>query len=122
MQRQPGELVPIEDALAARPGASQRGRKMTRRLRTLRGNNVLTNTLTSLAIGLALFAFTLPAAAQLAEQPDKYLILATNRTGTMQKELNEVPPEYELVAMTVFRSTFGGSEAAAILEAEIAGE
>ena len=29
-----------------------------------------------------------------------------------------VPPDYEMVAMTVFRSTFGGSEAAAILEAE----
>ena len=150
---------------------------MTRQLRSLRENNVLTPTLTGLAIGLALFAFSLPATAQQAEQPDKYLILATNRTGTMedelneagargyrvagaqggetafggneavvimaldpegrrfryillatsrtgtmQEELNEVPPEYELVAMTVFRSTFGGSEAAAILEAEIAGE
>ena len=150
---------------------------MTRRRRTRRGNNVLTTTLTGLAIGLALFAFTLPAKAQQAEQPDKYLILATSRTGsmeeelnavgargyrvagaqggetafdgneavvimaldpegrqfryillatsrtgTMQEELNEVPPEYELVAMTVFRSTFGGDEAAAILEAEIAGE
>ena len=52
----------------------------------------------------------------------RYILLATSRTGTMQEELNEVPPEYELVAMTVFSSTFGGSEAAAILEAEIAGE
>ena len=150
---------------------------MTRRRRTLRGTNVLTTTLTGLAIGLALFAFTLPAKAQQAEQPDKYLILATSstgtmeeelnaaggrgyrvagaqggqtafggneavvimsldpegrqfryvllatsRTGTMQEELNEVPPEYELVAMTVFRSTFRGDQAAAILEAEIAGE
>ena len=41
----------------------------------------------------------------------------------MQKEqLNEVPPDYELVAMTVFSSTFGGDEAAAILESEIAEE
>ena len=150
---------------------------MTRRLRTLRRNNVLTTTLTGVAIGLALLAFTLPATAQQAEDPDKYLILATNRTGTMedelneagargyrvagaqggetafggneaavimardpegrrfryillatsrtstmQEELNEVPPEYELVAMTVFSSTFGGDEAAAILEAAIAGE
>ena len=48
---------------------------------------------------------------------------ATSRTGTMQEEqLNEVPPDYELVAMTVFSSTFGGAEAAAILESEIAEE
>ena len=150
---------------------------MTRRRRILRGNNVLTTTLTGPAIGLVLFAFALPAKAQQAEQPDKYLILATNstgtmeeelnaagargyrvagaqggqtafggseavvimsldpegqqfryillatsRTGTMQEELNEVPSEYELVAMTVFPSTFRGDEAAAILEAEIARE
>ena len=49
----------------------------------------------------------------------RYILLATSRTGTMQEELNAVPPDYELVAMTVFRSTFGGSEAAAILEAEL---
>ena len=55
---------------------------MTRPRRTLRGNNVLTTPLPGLAIGLALFAFTLPAKAQQAEQPDKYLILATNSTGT----------------------------------------
>lgn len=150
---------------------------MRRRRRTLQGSNVLTTALTGLAIGLALLAFTLPATAQLVEQPDKYLILATNRTGTMEEELNEaggqgyrvagaqggetafggneavvimvldpegrrfryillatsrtgtmeeelneVPPEYELVAMTVFRSTFGGDEAAAILEALIVEE
>ena len=52
----------------------------------------------------------------------RYILLAPSRTGAMQEELNEVPPEYELVAMTVFSATFGGSEAAAILEAEIAGE
>ena len=49
----------------------------------------------------------------------RYILLATSRTGTMQEELSAVPPDYELVAMTVFRSTFGGSEAAAILEAEL---
>ena len=36
----------------------------------------------------------------------RYILLATSRTGTMQEELNEAPPEYELVAMTMFRSTF----------------
>lgn len=137
----------------------------------------LATTLTVLVIASALFGFTVPVKAQEASQPDKFLVLATNRTGTMedelneagargyrvvaaqggetafggneavvimamdpegrrfryillatsrtgtmQEELNEVPSEYNLVAMTVFRSTFGGREAAAILEAEIAEE
>ena len=137
---------------------------------------MLTKTLTGLAIALALLAFALPAIAQQAEQPDKYLLLATNRTGTMEEELNEAgargyhfactqggetafggnevviimrldpegrrfryillatnrtgtmeremneaPPEYEFVGMTVFSSTFGGNEAAVILEGEIGG-
>ncbi len=49
----------------------------------------------------------------------RYILLATSRTGTMQQELNEVPPEFEFVGMTVFSSTFGGREAAVILEAEV---
>ena len=49
----------------------------------------------------------------------RYILLATSRTGTLQRELNEVPPEFELVGMTVFSSTFGGKEAAVILEAEL---
>ena len=135
---------------------------------------MLTKTLTGRALALALFAFTLPTMAQQAEQPDKYLLLATSRTGTMEEELNEAgergyrfagtqggetafggnevviimrldpegrrfryillatsrtgtmeeelneaPPEYEFVGMTVFSSRFGGDEAAVILEAEI---
>lgn len=50
----------------------------------------------------------------------RYILLATSRTGTMQRELNEVPPEYDFVGMTVFRSAFGGQEAAVVLEAVIA--
>ena len=50
----------------------------------------------------------------------RYLLLATSRTQTMQDELNGVPPEFELVGFTVFTSTFGGKEAAAILEAPVA--
>ena len=49
----------------------------------------------------------------------RYILLATNRTGTMEREMNEAPPEYEFVGMTVFSATFGGNEAAVILEAEI---
>ena len=43
----------------------------------------------------------------------RYILLATNRTGTMQREMN-------FAGMTVFSSTFGGRETAVILEAEIA--
>ena len=49
----------------------------------------------------------------------RYILLSTNRTGTMQREMNEAPPEYNFAGMTVFSSTFGGSEAAVILEAEV---
>ena len=49
----------------------------------------------------------------------RYILLATSRTGTMQRELNEAPPEFDVVGMTVFNSRFGGDEAAVILEAEI---
>ncbi|MCY3775204.1 MAG: hypothetical protein OXH11_04420 [Candidatus Aminicenantes bacterium] len=52
----------------------------------------------------------------------RYILLATSRTGTMQKEMNEAPPEYEFAGMTVFESRFGGREAAVILQAEIKDE
>ena len=52
----------------------------------------------------------------------RYILLATSRTSTMQREMNEVPPEYEFVGMTVFSSRFGGKESAVILEAEIEDE
>ena len=52
----------------------------------------------------------------------RYILLATSRTGTMQKEMNEAPPEFEFAGMTVFKSRFGGSEAAVILQAEIKDE
>ena len=48
----------------------------------------------------------------------RYILLATSRTGTMEQELNGAPPEFNVVGMTVFSSTFGGKEAAVILEAE----
>ncbi|MYD71004.1 MAG: hypothetical protein F4W89_09725 [Acidobacteria bacterium] len=129
---------------------------------------------TTLTVALTLFVLTPPATAQQSEQPEKYLLLATNRTGTMEEELNEAgargyrfagaqggetafggreavvimtldpegrrfrymllatnrtgtmqeemnaaPTEYDFAGMTVFSSTFGGREAAVILEAEI---
>lgn len=48
----------------------------------------------------------------------RYMLLATSRTGTMEQELNSVPPEFEVVGMTIFDSTFGGDESAVILQAE----
>ena len=48
----------------------------------------------------------------------RYMLLATSRTGTMERELNGVPPEFQVVGMTVFDSTFGGDESAVILQAE----
>ena len=89
---------------------------MTRRRRTRRGNNVLTTTLTGLAIGLALFAFTLPAKAQQAEQPDKYLILATSRTGSMEEELNAVGARgYRVAGAQGGETAFDGNEAVVIM-------
>ena len=44
---------------------------------------------TMIASTLILLVLTPLAAAQESEQPEKYLLLATDRTGTMQDELNE---------------------------------
>lgn len=46
----------------------------------------------------------------------RYVLLATWRTSTMERELNETDPAFEIVGAT-FPSMFGGHEAAAILEA-----
>jgi hypothetical protein len=46
-----------------------------------------------------------------------YKLLATSKTSTMQKELQEAADlGYEYVAQTVFESLFGGKEVAVILE------
>ena len=45
----------------------------------------------------------------------RYILLATMRARTMQRELNEVPPEFEVVGMMAFGSL---KEAVVILEAE----
>ena len=81
---------------------------------------MLPKTLTGLAIVLALLACTLPAMAQQAEQPDKCLLLATNRTGTMEDELNKAGERgYRFAGTQGGETAFGGNEAAVILEAEI---
>jgi hypothetical protein len=47
----------------------------------------------------------------------EYRLLATSKTSTMQRELQEAADAgFEFVAQTVFESLFGGKEVAAILE------
>lgn len=47
----------------------------------------------------------------------KYKLLATSRTGTMQKELQQAGDEgFAYCGLTVFESTFGGQEVSVILE------
>lgn len=47
----------------------------------------------------------------------EYRLLATNKTSTMQKELQEASDAgFEYVGQTVFESLFGGKEVACILE------
>jgi hypothetical protein len=50
-------------------------------------------------------------------QPVRYKLLATSRTGTMQKEIQQAANEgYEYVGQTVYQSAFGGKEVVVILE------
>jgi len=48
-----------------------------------------------------------------------YKLLATNKTATMQKELQEAGDEgFQYKGQTVFKSTFGGDEVVVILESD----
>jgi hypothetical protein len=47
----------------------------------------------------------------------RYKLLATNRTSTLQKELQQAGDEgFDFCGQTVFQSTFGGKEVSVILE------
>lgn len=47
----------------------------------------------------------------------QYRLLAANRTGTMQKELQDAASDgFHYVGQTVFKTTFGGTEVISILE------
>ena len=46
----------------------------------------------------------------------RYILLATMRAGTLQRELNDVSPEFDIVGMMVFGRV---NEMVAILEAEM---
>ena len=53
----------------------------------------------------------------------RYKLLATSRTGTMQKEMSEAALDgYDYVGQTVFESLFGGEEVVSIVERGAAAE
>lgn len=53
----------------------------------------------------------------------RYHLLATNRTSTMQKEMNAAAADgYDYVGQTVFESLFGGEEVVSIVERSAAAE
>jgi len=55
-----------------------------------------------------------------AKQQYKYLLLATQKTGTMQKELQAAGDEgFQYKDQTVFETTFGGKEVVCILERDL---
>jgi len=57
-----------------------------------------------------------------AESQYQYKLLATNKTSTMEKELQEAAEAgFECRGQTVFSSTFGGQEVVIIMEREVAG-
>jgi len=47
----------------------------------------------------------------------KYKLLATSKTSTMQKEMQQLADEgFEYLGQTIFQSTFGGREVVVIME------
>ena len=57
------------------------------------------------------------ALAEEVQTAKKYKLLATSKTSTLQKEMQEAGDEgFEYKGQTVFESTFGGKEVSAIME------
>jgi hypothetical protein len=58
-----------------------------------------------------------------AEQNRMYKLLATSKTSTMQKEMQQMAEEgYKYKGQTVFKSTFGGKEVCVIMERDKSGD
>lgn len=56
-------------------------------------------------------------------EPYEYLVLASNRTGTMQKEIRDAARRgFLFVAQTVFATAFGGEEVVVIMERSLDAE
>ena len=70
----------------------------------------------SLMIALMLFVPNRLAQDRDAEQRDRFLLLATKRTGTMEKELNEAGARgYRVVGAQSGGTSFGGDEVVVIM-------
>ncbi len=62
------------------------------------------------------------AASQTAGGHKRYLLLATSKTSTMQKEMQAAGDQgFEYLGQTVFQSAFGGREVAVIMERDAEG-
>lgn len=58
--------------------------------------------------------------AQSTDQRLVYKLLATSKTGTMQKEMQKLADEgFEYKGQTVFKTTFGGQEVCVIMERDM---
>lgn len=74
-----------------------------------------------LLVGFFLCVGTVTASGDLDRYD--YELLATNRTSTMEKEMNQAAGEgFEHAGQTVFETTFGGKETVVIMEHDGAGE
>lgn len=80
----------------------------------------MTGRLLTLEIGLSLAALcTCVAVAQPARQYD-YRLLATNKTSTMEKEMNEAADAgYRFAAVMGGETAFGGSEVVVVMQRDI---
>ncbi len=82
----------------------------------------MTKIFSSLTTALVLLAPNLPAQDQDAGQQDKFLLLATSRTGTMEKELNEVGARgYRFAGTQGGETAFGGNEVVVIMSLDSEG-
>jgi hypothetical protein len=61
--------------------------------------------------------------ARSSEKKRTYKLLATSKTGTMQKEMQQAADEgFVYLGQTVFQSAFGGREVCVIMERDAAGQ
>lgn len=75
------------------------------------------------AIGGAEVVVLMQKGGDTAEGKFRYKLLATSKTSTMQKEMNDAAIDgYDYVGQTVFKSLFGGEEVVSIVERGAANE
>ena len=68
-----------------------------------------------MSVMFALAAIAVPAGAQTTDRKIDYRVLATSKTSTMEKELNDgAEAGFEILGMTVGKTALGGAELVAI--------